>query len=214
MKRSPLSSLLDSDHELTIIAALTDTKRVIGVEGRLPWSLPEDLKRFKALTVGHPIIMGRKTWEFGLGKRTLPHRHNLVVSRSLARNGRGENFAAEDRDDSGILRDGEHADTSFRLVRSLPDAFSFARALAATSVTSQSSPKRIFIIGGASIYAQTLALAHRLEFTLVHDDNVDGDAFFPEYRHLLKEFDCIAQAHQLHTTPPSTYVTYRRRLKA
>lgn len=64
---------------LTLIAALAKN-RVIGIDNRLPWRLPEDLKRFKALTLGHPIIMGRKTWE-SLG-RPLPGRSNIVVSRS------------------------------------------------------------------------------------------------------------------------------------
>lgn len=52
---------------------------VIGKDNRLPWHLPEDLKHFKRLTMGHPIIMGRKTWE-SLGK-ALPGRENIVVSR-------------------------------------------------------------------------------------------------------------------------------------
>lgn len=55
-------------------------KRVIGVHGRLPWRLPPDLKRFKALTMGKPVIMGRKTYE-SIG-RALPGRTNIVLSRS------------------------------------------------------------------------------------------------------------------------------------
>ncbi|HLE96613.1 MAG TPA: dihydrofolate reductase [Candidatus Thermoplasmatota archaeon] len=55
---------------------------VIGVEGRLPWRLPEDLRRFKAITTGHPIIMGRKT--FASIGRPLPGRHNIVVTRDRA----------------------------------------------------------------------------------------------------------------------------------
>jgi dihydrofolate reductase len=54
---------------------------VIGVDNRLPWRLPDDLKRFRALTTGHTIIMGRKTWE-SIGK-PLPGRQNIVVSRQL-----------------------------------------------------------------------------------------------------------------------------------
>lgn len=57
--------------------------RVIGRDGDLPWRLPEDLKWFKKLTIGHPIVMGRKTME-SLGGRPLPKRRNLVLSRSLA----------------------------------------------------------------------------------------------------------------------------------
>jgi dihydrofolate reductase len=54
--------------------------RVIGKDGRLPWHLPEDLKRFKQLTMGHHIVMGRKTWE-SIG-RLLPGRHHVIVSRT------------------------------------------------------------------------------------------------------------------------------------
>lgn len=52
---------------------------VIGARGKLPWHLPEDLKHFKQLTLGHPVIMGRRTWE-SLGK-PLPGRENIVVTR-------------------------------------------------------------------------------------------------------------------------------------
>jgi dihydrofolate reductase len=63
---------------LTLIAAVA-RNGVIGQDNALPWRLPEDLKRFKALTMGHPIVMGRKTWE-SLG-RPLPGRNNIVITR-------------------------------------------------------------------------------------------------------------------------------------
>lgn len=63
---------------ISLIAALA-RNRVIGRAGALPWHLPEDLRRFKALTLGHPLIMGRRTWE-SIG-RPLPGRRNLVVTR-------------------------------------------------------------------------------------------------------------------------------------
>lgn len=66
--------------KLIAIAAMA-SNRVIGRDGHLPWHLPEDLKFFKETTLGHPILMGRKTWE-SLG-RPLPKRRNLVLSRSL-----------------------------------------------------------------------------------------------------------------------------------
>jgi dihydrofolate reductase len=66
--------------KLAIIAAMTP-ERVIGKSGRLPWTLSEDLRRFKALTSGHPLIMGRKTWE-SLPKKPLPGRRNIVLSRT------------------------------------------------------------------------------------------------------------------------------------
>lgn len=64
---------------VSVIAALAKN-RVIGIENRLPWRLPEDLAHFKALTLGHPILMGRKTFE-SLG-RPLPGRTNVVITRT------------------------------------------------------------------------------------------------------------------------------------
>jgi dihydrofolate reductase len=64
---------------VSVIAALAKN-RVIGIENRLPWRLPEDLAHFKALTLGHPILMGRKTFE-SLG-RPLPGRTNIVITRN------------------------------------------------------------------------------------------------------------------------------------
>ncbi len=69
------SSLL---FDLTAVVAMTPS-RVIGLGGGLPWRLPEDLKTFKRLTMGHPVLMGRKTWE-SIG-RPLPGRQNIVLSR-------------------------------------------------------------------------------------------------------------------------------------
>jgi dihydrofolate reductase len=63
---------------LSIIAAMTE-ERVIGREGKMPWHLPEDLKHFKEITMGHPVIMGRKTHE-SLG-RLLPGRTSIIMTR-------------------------------------------------------------------------------------------------------------------------------------
>ena len=63
---------------VTLIVAMTDDG-VIGVDGQLPWRLPEDLRRFKAATLGKPVVMGRKTFE-SIG-RPLPQRHNIVLTR-------------------------------------------------------------------------------------------------------------------------------------
>jgi dihydrofolate reductase len=70
---------------VSLIVAM-DRNRVIGAGGRLPWHIPEDLKRFRRLTLGHHVVMGRKTWE-SIG-RPLPGRTNIVVTRD-------RNFAAE-----------------------------------------------------------------------------------------------------------------------
>ena len=65
--------------QIYLVAAVA-ANGVIGRDGQLPWRLPEDLKHFKRLTLGHPIIMGRRTWE-SLG-RALPGRDNIVVTRT------------------------------------------------------------------------------------------------------------------------------------
>lgn len=62
------------------LVAAVAANGVIGREGRLPWRLPEDLRHFKRITLGHPIIMGRKTWESLPG--ALPERENIVVTRT------------------------------------------------------------------------------------------------------------------------------------
>jgi dihydrofolate reductase len=64
---------------LVSIIVATDERGAIGRDGGLPWRLPDDLRRFKALTMGKPIVMGRKTWD-SIG-RPLPGRHNIVVTR-------------------------------------------------------------------------------------------------------------------------------------
>jgi dihydrofolate reductase len=76
---------------LTVIAAVA-ANGVIGRDNRLPWRLPEDLKRFKALTMGHPMIMGRKTWESLPGR--LPGRPHIVVTGNPAYRAEGATVAA------------------------------------------------------------------------------------------------------------------------
>ncbi len=66
-------------HHLSLVVAM-DANRGIGVDNQLPWHLPEDLAHFKRVTLGHPIIMGRKTFE-SIG-RPLPGRRNIVVTRN------------------------------------------------------------------------------------------------------------------------------------
>jgi dihydrofolate reductase len=127
---------------ITLIAAVA-SNGVIGANNTLPWRIADDLKRFKALTLGHPIIMGRKTWE-SLG-RALPGRHNIVITRT-----------------PGYWAPGA------TVVNSV------AAAIAACA-----NEEAAFVIGGAEIYAQTLALAQRMELTEIHL-NVAGDARFPD----------------------------------
>lgn len=122
---------------LALIAALADN-RVIGIDNRLPWHLPADLKHFKAVTLGKPIIMGRKTWD-SLG-RPLPGRLNLVVSRQ-----------------ADLVLDGAEVFPS--LAAAIARADQWARAQGVSE---------LMLIGGAELYAQGLALAQRLYLTRVH----------------------------------------------
>lgn len=68
---------------ISIIAAMS-SNRVIGINNELPWELPSDLKRFKSLTIGHSVIMGRRTWDSLPERfRPLPRRENVVVSKNI-----------------------------------------------------------------------------------------------------------------------------------
>jgi len=129
---------------LSLIAAL-DRQGAIGRNNDLPWRLPDDLKRFKALTLGKPVLMGRKTAQ-SLG-RALPGRCNLVLTRS-----------------GQVPFDGMQA------VASLEQALAMAGELGAPELC---------VIGGAEVYALTLARAQALYLTHV-EIVVDGaDTWFP-----------------------------------
>jgi dihydrofolate reductase len=121
---------------LCLIAALAEN-RVIGRDNQLPWHLPADLKHFKALTLGKPIIMGRKTWD-SLG-RPLPGRLNLVVSRQ-----------------PGLQLEG--AEVFASLDAALERAEAWAR---------EEDAEELMLIGGAQLYELGLAQAERLYLTRV-----------------------------------------------
>ena len=86
-----LPSVAPGTTRIYLVAAIA-RNGVIGANGKLPWHLPEDLKHFKNLTLGHPVIMGRRTWE-SLGK-PLPGRENIVISRSPGFEASGASVAA------------------------------------------------------------------------------------------------------------------------
>jgi dihydrofolate reductase len=126
---------------------------VIGRDGRLPWKLPSDLKLFRQLTLGRPVIMGRRTWE-SLGIRPLPGRHNLVITRQF-------DYEAE-----GAL-----------VVHSLAAALAAARKLA-----EQDGADEIAIIGGGQIFAEALA-ADQVDRIYLSEVEIeaDGDTVMPAY---------------------------------
>jgi len=75
--------------KVSLVAAVA-RDGVIGLEGRLPWRIPEDMRRFRELTIGHPVVMGRRTWESLPERfRPLPGRRNIVVTRNTAWHGVG-----------------------------------------------------------------------------------------------------------------------------
>ncbi len=139
---------------ITIIAAVAKNG-AIGYENKLLYWLPNDLKRFKALTTGHTIIMGRRTFE-SLPNGALPNRRNVVVSRTRC----------EMRDARCEVRE----NTTLEYFGSLEEALEHT-----------SRDEEVFIIGGASVYEQSMAIADRLCLTEIDDVPKDADAFFPDY---------------------------------
>lgn len=129
---------------INIIAAVA-RNRAIGNENKLLYWLPNDMKRFKALTTGHTIVMGRKTFE-SLPKGALPNRRNIVLSRSVVKFDGCERYC------------------------SLEEALAHCE-----------KDEEVFIIGGASVYGQAMAMADRLMLTEIDDTPEQADAFFPPY---------------------------------
>lgn len=88
--------------QLTLVVAI-DAQGGIGVDNKLPWHLPEDLAHFKRVTLGHPIIMGRKTFD-SIG-RPLPKRRNIVVTRNAAWRHEGVDAVTSLQDAIGLVGD-------------------------------------------------------------------------------------------------------------
>ncbi|MBC5793546.1 MAG: dihydrofolate reductase [Nanohaloarchaea archaeon] len=130
-----------------IVAAMTE-ERVIGSDGDIPWHYPKDLKHFKELTMGSPVVMGRKTF-FSLPEqyRPLPGRKNIIISNS----------------------DPE-----------LPENVFLAKGLEEAWEKAGEKSDKVFIIGGSSIYRQTLNEADEMELTIIHE-NYEGDRYFPDW---------------------------------
>lgn len=142
---------------ISIIACISKDNRAIGYQNRLLYHLPSDMVRFRELTMGHTIVMGRKTFE-SLPNGALPHRRNIVVSKSLKEIDGAEVYPSLEE----ALRAAQ-GDT-------LP---------APKENTGIASPEEIFIIGGESIYRQALPAARKLYLTLVDKKPEQADTFFP-----------------------------------
>lgn len=125
--------------KISIIVAAT-RELVIGNNNDLPWNLPTDLKKFKEITTGHFVIMGRKCWESIPEKyRPLPNRHNIVISRQL-------DYVAEG---AAVIND----------LESLLKVFK-----------NDGEDTEVFVIGGSEIYKKAFNYADKLYFTQIFNE--------------------------------------------
>ena len=167
--------------QIVLIVAVAENG-VIGANGAMPWRLKSDLQRLKALTMGKPIVMGRKTFE-SIPRRPLPGRTTIVVTR-----------------DAAYRADGAVVTTS------LADA----RAIA-TGDALRRFATEIAIIGGAEIYAQWMESADRLEITEVHA-RPDGDTRLAAIAASeWEEVARVRNPAGPDDSADYSYVTYRRR---
>ena len=168
--------------ELALIYARA-ANGVIGRGGALPWHLPEDMAHFRALTHGHPVIMGRKTWDSLPPRfRPLPGRDNIVITRQ------GDWRA------SGALR-----------ASSLDEALALAQRGNSAATTA-------WVIGGAQIYAQALPLAARVEITEIGRD-YQGDAHAPTLGPEWERTACSHHVSAGADALPYAFATFTRRAR-
>lgn len=142
---------------VSLIVAMSEKDRIIGLEGQLPWKLSADLTRFKEITTGNTVLMGRKTWESIPEKfRPLPNRKNVVLSRQ-------SDYLTKVPDGVGVSSSLHEALHTFELLKK-------------TSIAKEWG--ELFIIGGESVFEEGIKRADRIYLTLV-DYHEDGDTFFP-----------------------------------
>jgi len=141
---------------LTHIVAVGEHNNVIGSNNKLPWSLPEDLKRFKKITTGNTVIMGRKTFE-SIGK-ALQDRTNIVMTRQW-RPTIGPHYEHEESLPKGP--------SNIIVTPSLLNAIN------------HSKDNYQFIIGGQEVYEQSITLVDYIFLTIVKG-NFNGDRFYPQ----------------------------------
>jgi dihydrofolate reductase len=166
--------------EVVLIVAVAENG-VIGAMGAIPWRLKTDQQRLKALTMGKPVVMGRKT--FASLRRPLPGRTNIVVTR-----------------DANFRGPGAVVTTSFADARAVARGDALRR-----SVT------EIAVIGGAEVYAQWMEYADRLEITEVHARPEGDTYFAAIDAALWEEVARVRNPAGPDDSADFSYVTYRRR---
>ena len=170
---------------LTLIVAFSEN-RVIGKDNSLLWKLSDDLLRFKKLTLNHPIIMGRKTFE-SLPNGPFKNRLNVVLSRTIYNN--NNNF-----DENVLFTTMEHINTILKL--------------------HQKHNQKIFIIGGSEIYNIFIEQCNILHITMV-DEIIDGDSYFPFDKNFLTTYYKVVNKSEIlyskNKNIPYQYMTYDRK---
>jgi len=173
---------------VSIIAALAEGSRAIGLRGGLPWRLPADLAHFRRLTMGHTVIMGRVTWE-PIAARGLPGRRVIVLTRgdpSRISGVGGEanrSVRSEAASEAGDTRAGDEVQAAESLKAALDLARQFDQHSGRAGGLSEAAPDPdIFIAGGASVYQLALDqdLVDRMYLTLVQAE-VEADSYFPPF---------------------------------
>jgi dihydrofolate reductase len=174
----------DDDLKIGLIWAEADG--VIGNDGVMPWHLPEDLAHFKQLTLGSPVIMGRKTWDsLNPRFRPLPGRRNIVVTRQVGWHVDGVDTAhsVDEALDLAAVAAGTSAASSTGLSTAPSTAMSpvpVSSPVAAdpTPAAATDSGVSVWVIGGAEIFAGVIDRSDRLEVTEI-STTVDGDTRAP-----------------------------------
>ena len=160
--------------------------RAIGRDGTMPWHVPEDLRFFKRMTNGHPVIMGRRTWQsLGEKYRPLPGRANIVISRNSRFEAPGAAVVSsvDEAIKLGLLEGALASEASgsegVGNVGGITAPSSGPAVSRASRETSPADPT-LWIMGGAQIYAQALPFADIAIVTHVDKDVPGADAFAPE----------------------------------
>lgn len=173
--------------EISLIACIAQNG-AIGFHNHLLYSFRLDMQRFKTLTTGHTVIMGRMTY-LSLPNGPLPNRRNIIVSKTMMKEQNGgmmmEQSAgmASGNEAEAKNRDLSHASApQYEVCRSLEEALSRCR---------DQGEKEVFIIGGAMLYQSALSLATRLYLTIVEDTPQQADSFFPL---TANEVECLNRA--------------------
>lgn len=154
--------------QIVLVVAMSENW-VIGVDGDLPWKISADLKHFKKVTMGHPVVMGRKTWESL--PFPLPGRRNIVITRNPDAVFEGADRVSTIDGALELCRAGAVAMADESAKAGAPEQAEMAEQV--------DDAKRIMIIGGGQIFAEMMRDADVIELTEVHA-HVDGDTVFPE----------------------------------